>query len=75
MPLSETWGQKRSGFLEKIISAAQSSYNVIESVRSVPGFASFKRKRLGKVKTRALKTGRCGTSSVSAPPAIPQGSH
>jgi hypothetical protein len=34
MPLSETWGLERSGFLEKIITAAQSSYNVVENVPS-----------------------------------------
>jgi hypothetical protein len=38
MPLSETWGQERSGFLEKIITAAQSSYNVVENVPSVTDF-------------------------------------
>jgi len=31
MPLSETRGQERSGFLEKIITAAQSSYNVMKT--------------------------------------------
>jgi hypothetical protein len=59
----------RSDPLEKIITPAQSSYNVIENVRSVPGFTGFKRKRSGKVKTRTLKTGGCGTPAVFAPPA------
>jgi len=38
MPLSETWELERSGFLEKITTAAQSSYNVVENVPFVTDF-------------------------------------
>ena len=40
MNIGDIGADGTSGFLEKIITAAQSSYNVVENLPSVPGFPS-----------------------------------